>query len=59
MLLESNKIHQGENYQNFLKWWGGGGIVFRSFSYNNQSNELEDFFHNIGNLTPLQLGTKE
>ena len=27
----SNKMHHGENYQDFLKW----GIVFRSFSYNN------------------------
>ena len=27
----SNKMHPGENYQDFLKW----GIVFRSFSYNN------------------------
>ena len=39
---ESNKMHQGENYQNFLKWWGG--VVFRSFSYNNQMN-LKGFFH--------------
>ena len=27
----SNKMHQGENYQDLLKW----GVVFRSFSYNN------------------------
>ena len=27
-----NKMHQGENCQDFLK---GGGVVFRSFSYNN------------------------
>ena len=28
----SNKMHQGESYQDFLKW---GGVVFGSFSYNN------------------------
>ena len=28
----SNKMHQGGNYGDFLKWWGG---VFKSFSYNN------------------------
>ena len=27
-----NKKQQEENYQDFLKW---GGVVFRSFSYNN------------------------
>ena len=27
----SNKMHQEENYQDFLKW----GVVFRTFSYNN------------------------
>ena len=30
----SNEMHQGGNYQDFLKWKGGGGI-FRSLSYNN------------------------
>ena len=29
---ESNKMHQGENYQDLLKW--GGGCVFWAFSYN-------------------------
>ena len=30
----ANKMHQGENYQDFLKWliWGGGGGIFWSFS---------------------------
>ena len=23
----SNKMHQGENYQDFLKWGGGRGII--------------------------------
>ena len=27
----SNKMHQGENHQDFLKW----GVAFRLFSYNN------------------------
>ena len=27
----SNKMHEGKNYQDFLKW----EVVFRSFSYNN------------------------
>lgn len=36
----SNKMHQGGNYQDFLKWeW----VVFRSFSYNSWMN-LKDFF---------------
>ena len=30
-----NKMHQGGNYQDFLKW---GEVVFRSFSYNNYIN---------------------
>ena len=30
----SNEMHQGGNYQCFLKW----GDTFRSFSYNNQMN---------------------
>ena len=30
-------MHQGGNYQDFLKWGRGGG-VFRSFSYNNLMN---------------------
>ena len=28
-----NKMHQVVNYQDFLTWGGGGGIL-RSFSYN-------------------------
>ena len=27
----SNKIHQGENYQDFLKWGGGGEVDLRGF----------------------------
>ena len=30
-------MYQEENYQNFIKW-RGGGVVFRSFSYNNKMN---------------------
>ena len=42
----SNKMHQGENYQDFLKWRGGGS-VFKSFSYDNYINELEGFFKKL------------
>ena len=44
----SNKIHQGENYQDFLKWGEG---VFRSFSYNN-SMYLRVFFAKICDWIP-------
>ena len=39
----SNKMHQGGNYQDFLKWGVEGGVVFRSFSYNNWMS-LRAFF---------------
>ena len=47
----SNKMHQGENYQNVLKWGRG---VFMSFSYNNQMN-LKVFFTKFAIRPPLPL----
>ena len=57
-------MQQSENYQDFLKWGGGRGGVFRSLSYNNKMNKRVSFLK-ICNLTPhfpappLQLGKKE
>ena len=43
----SNKMNQGENYQNFLKW---GGCL----------NELDGFIPKFCNLTTsIEYGTKE
>ena len=46
---ELNKMHQEENYQDFLK--RKGRSIFSSFSYNNSIN-LSNFFPKICNFTP-------